>query len=184
MKNIKIRILICILFGSVAFSCTNIIDPNKPADNSNRIIFMSSFESNDQASMGNWSSPGPPFVKFSNDVPPLGGNFSVILKAADQGASIKTAFSIPEGSYNYKFSLWGKNPEDAGEACLYLLSFGKELLKGRIFIDSKDWQYYSISENLNAAEGDSMKIVISGAYSNNNHIGVTWVDICMMELNN
>jgi len=155
--------LLSLLF--IFFSgCTKTITPVDPnVEVSPNRLFTTSFESEGNASLDNWISPGAPIVKFSNDVPLNGGKFSIFLKARDLGAFVTKEVIAPEGIKNYKLTFWSKSTEDPGSLIIYKVNdSNRTLIKGQN-ISSKNWKQFSIEFSLSSVTNDKILIELGGS---------------------
>ena len=180
MKRKIIYMLFILPFGFLFCSCTDILEPDSSQQEENKYLYYSSFENKKNASLSGWSSPGAPLVKFSSEVPPSGGKFSVLLKAVDLGAILKTSFPLSSGKIIYNFSFWGKNSRAGGRAEFYYVSSGEKILRKYFYVNSQNWSNYSFQDTLNAVENDSLMIILSGSSSDTPQ-GITWFDLCKVQ---
>lgn len=113
----------------------------------NNLIANSSFEINDVPSYQGWqfwsnvqSSP-----TFSDDVPPSGGNWSIVLSVGDRiGANLQTKVAAPVGGNRYRFSVWAKSKGDYGFAQLIF----NKAIRRTISIQDSVWTYYIVTDSL------------------------------------
>ncbi|PJA98753.1 MAG: hypothetical protein CO128_05695 [Ignavibacteriales bacterium CG_4_9_14_3_um_filter_30_11] len=144
--------------------CTKTITPVDPnVEISPNRLFITSFESDGKASLDNWVSPGPPIVKFSNDIPLNGGKFSIFLKARDLGAFVTKEVIAPEGNKNYKLSFWSKSTEDPGSLIIYRLNGSNRTVIKEQNISEKNWAEYTINFSLTSSKNDIILIELGGS---------------------
>ena len=158
----KTIILVLSILSAVIYGCTQFVEPGDPEPESKTLIFTS-FESGGYASMSNWISPGPPIVKFSTDVPPNGGNFSIFLKAREIGAYVYTTVPALDGTHNYRLTFWSKSTEDPGSLQIYLKQDGNKVNKQREVIRTVEWTSFTIETEFTASAGDSIEVMLVGS---------------------
>ncbi|RKY90855.1 MAG: hypothetical protein DRQ01_08565 [Ignavibacteriae bacterium] len=158
----KTFILILSFLVAVLCSCTQYVEPDDPEPESKTLIFTS-FESDGNASLSNWVSPGPPVVKFATDVPPNGGKYSIFLKAREIGAYVYTTVPALEGTHNYRLTFWSKSTEDPGSLEIYLKQDGNKVDKKREVIRTAEWTSFIIETEFTASVGDSIEVMLVGS---------------------
>ena len=156
MKNSIILLLI--VFASL-YGCKK--DSQIPTGQSEdkNLIVNSSFEMNGIPSYQGWqfwsnvrSSPA-----FSDDVPPLGGEWSIVLSVGDRtGANLQTKVAAPVGGNRYKLSVWAKSKGDRGIAQL----ISNKAIRKTIGIQDSVWGYYEVTDSLVTVQGDSLEVLL------------------------
>ena len=156
-------ILISLLFIFLA-GCTKNIEPTAPEDENqpNRLL-ITSFETNIDASIDNWISPGPPIVKFSRDVPPGGGSYSIFLKARSLGAYVSKEVDALDGIHNYRLTFWSKSTEDPGSLAIFKMSGNTKTVIDIQNITIDKWTKYTIDFQLNDSGKDKIQILLGGS---------------------
>ena len=160
----KTKLIIISFFLILVSGCTKNIAPVAPdIENKPNRLFTSSFESNGNASMDGWISPGPPIVKFSINVPQGGGNFSIFLKARILGAYVSKNIQALTDLHNYRLTFWSKSTEDPGSLAIYKLNGNSKTLIKIQFIEENNWTKYTIDFELNASSGENIQILLGGS---------------------
>lgn len=170
--------LVFVLFAG----CTRTVTPVETIiDTQPNRLLVTSFESGDNADIDNWKSPGPPIVKFSNDVPLNGGKFSIFLKARSLGAYVTNEIPAPEGNKNYKLTFWSKSTQDPGSLVVYhMVGDKKTRIEGKS-IESKVWTSYTLNFNLNSSSNDKIFIELGGSIFASPQ-GYTFFDLIDLQL--
>lgn len=169
-------IVITILYGCKKDSRS----PTEPNEDRNLIV-NSSFEMNGIPSYQGWqfwsnvqSSP-----TFSDDVPPAGGKWSIVLSVGDRvGANLKTKIVAPVGSNRYILSVWAKSKGDPG---FVQLIFNNAIRK-TISIQDSVWRYYEITDSLVTIEGDSLVVLLDAGTTY--RFAQSYFDLCRLEIVN
>jgi hypothetical protein len=158
----KKLILIVFLLLLVFVNCTENFEPLSSEEQSSTLLFTS-FESGGTPYLDDWISPGPPIVKFANDAPPQGGNYSIFLKAREIGARVHTAVPALVGTHKYRLTFWAKSTEDPGYLHIYLKQGGNEVNTKSKSIRTKDWTAFTIETEYTASVGDSIEVMLIGS---------------------
>jgi hypothetical protein len=169
--------VLLILFASLYGCKKDSQSPTEPGEDIN-LIENSSFEMNGDPSYQGWQfwSNVQTSPAFSDDVPPAGGNCSIVLSVGDRViAYLQKKLAAPVGCNRYKLSLWAKSKGDPGYA---LLIFNKAI-RGTINIQDSVWRYYEVTDSLETVQGDSLTIYLhSGTTS---RISQSYFDLCRFE---
>jgi len=116
-----------------------------------------SFEARGNPSIEGWKfqSNVLDFPSFSEDTPPEGGDWSVVLSAGDRTyAKLYTVLFPPPGFLIYQFRFWAKSPQKQG----YVRLYHNENLLMVLDVNSSDWLLYQQSGRLQIVAGDSIII--------------------------
>ncbi len=153
-------------------------------ESSGNLLLNPSFESNGAPSLEHWSVQDTSRVRFSPDVPPGGGSYSVAI-AVDWAppAFVRTAVAAPAGAHRYRLSWWGKSEQIAGAAYLGIQKPDTLILfypHGGLTIDST-WTEYSLLDTIATETGDKLVITLSGGISQWSG-GKTYYDLCSLEI--
>ncbi len=155
----------CTLFA-LFFGCQN--SPTEPpvrfvAEN---IIMNPSFEDYySQPTLIYWDTTVS--VKYSNDTPPLGGNWSAKLSTYDHrflnpifiSPLLFQNIQLPKGSHIFTFSFWGKlDSSNYCEADLQIFKSDSCITKS-VYVCESFWKQYTISDTLFSTSADSVSIV-------------------------
>ena len=170
---LTISILITFFVSSCSENETSV---NPPAGNT---LINTSFEKNGQFSADGWTLPTQ--SDSSKDVPPNGGNYSLLLKASwfpELYAEIKVP--VLSQYNNYKLSFWSKYSTIKGKALLILLRNGLTVKSKSILVDDIVWRNYSITDTFSVAEGDSFLVQLTAGISQLLP-GDTYFDLCTLE---
>jgi len=171
-------ILLSIVFAGLYGCKKDSHTPTGPSEDKNLIV-NSSFEMNGISSYQGWqfwsnllSSP-----TFSDDVPPEGGKWSIVLSVGDRiGANLQTKVAAPVGGNRYKLSVWAKSKGDPG---LAELIFNKAIRK-RIGIQDSVWRYYEITDSLVTVQGDSLTVLLDAGTTYG--FAQSYFDLCRLEI--
>jgi len=160
----KSKIFLFSLVLLIIAGCTRTVTPVETIiDTQPNRLLVTSFESDGNADIDNWVSPGPPIVKFSNDVPINGGKFSIFLKARSLGAFVTKEVNAPQGNKNYRLIFWSKSTQDPGSLVIYHKVGDKRTRIESKYIDSKEWTSYTLNFNINSAVDDKILIELGGS---------------------
>ncbi|MBM3436987.1 MAG: hypothetical protein FJY07_12315 [Bacteroidetes bacterium] len=134
-----------------------------------------SFEINNNPSLDGWSANNSSI--FSNDVPPGGGNWSIMLSADwDPENYVQTSVHLDGGAYRYKLSTWAKKQGEGGAVCLLL----NNAYRKSIAVTDTTWNIYTITDTISASAGDNLTIELWGGYSQLS-MGTTFFDLCTLQ---
>ena len=178
-KRFLLPSFVLLLFTILFSRCSDsIIAP----EISNNLIPNPSFELNGVSSVAFWFVNMPSIVNFTNDTPPVGGNWAITIDVLwGSGNDVISTVLIPEGTHIYKFSFWSKYSNKPGYAELLLDAPDSLYQINRIIVDSESWKNYSILDTISSVSGDSLQIKLSGGFSNIVP-GNTYFDLCTLEL--
>ena len=181
--KIKLIIFITISILMILFisSCSEEESPvTPPAGN---ILINSSFEKNGQPSSDGWTIPAG--SKYSSDVPPNGGKYSLLLEP-NWGPEIYAEIKVPVlDQYNsYRLSFWSKSSGVTsgiyGKAVLSLVRNGSEVKSISKTLDNIVWSSNILADTFSVASGDSFLVKFSAGQSQL-FPGETNFDICTLE---
>jgi len=156
---------------------------NPPSGNA---LINSSFEKNGQPSSDGWTIPSG--SKYSNDVPPGGGSYSLELES-NQPPEVYAEIMVPVLTQfnNYKLSFWSKSSGVSsgiyGKAILSLLRNGSEVKSIGKTLDNPGnivWSSSTLADTFSVAAGDSFSVKLSGGASQL-FPGKTQFDLCILE---
>jgi hypothetical protein len=169
----KLRLLtasvICLLLA-VALSCSNggITDPTDPD-----VVIYESFEKDGRPSLAGWSPDDTTsHIKFSRDVPPGGGNWSLAIEP-DWAPGFYLACKIApalQGTNRYRLSFWARTTDSPGFARLNFNEADSSVVRRFILIADAAWSPYSVVDTIAANAGDSILVGLSGGFAE------VWVD--------
>jgi hypothetical protein len=144
-------------------------------------IHNSSFEYNNMPSLDNWRSDQGLSVIFSNDVPPGGGTWSVMLQTVWGPVLMleNTVAAVP-GTQFLRYSVWSKGEGVMGKAEFYVIRQDSMILRKGFDITDSSWVWYSYLDTVTLVAGDSLCVRLSGGFSNL-LAGSTWFDLCKIE---
>ncbi len=138
--------------------------PTELTEEGLNLITNSSFEINGNKSIDGWTLHSNFLdVGFSNDVPPFGGNWSVVLYGGDRIVPmyLETKIAAPLGCNRYRLSIWAKFKDPQGYGKGYV-NFNKNRSNGKYFtIQDSIWNYYELIDTLTTTNGDSLYVIIS-----------------------
>ncbi len=153
-------------------------------ESSGNLLLNPSFESNGTPSLEYWNVEDTSRVRFSPDVPPGGGSYSVAI-AVDWAppAFVRTAVAAPAGTHRYRLSWWGKSEQIAGAAYLGIQRSDTLILFLREVIYPADstWREYAMLDTITTKTSDKLVITLSGGVSQWS-IGKTYYDLCSLEI--
>jgi hypothetical protein len=174
------KILVGFLFVLFIYGCTE-EETTEPTDENT--LLYSSFEKDGKFSADEWKLPAQ--SDSSTDVPPSGGNFSLLLEASQPPESyaytkvpVKTQFN------NFKLTFWAKSTGVTsginGKAILSLLRNGSVIKSSSILVDDIIWKSYSIQDTFSVASGDSFRVELTAGFSQL-FSGKTYFDLCQLQ---
>lgn len=182
-------ILHCILFMSIPtlIGCSKSAPtaPISPSATDN-LLRNPSFESNGSPSLEGWIvDVDTNRFSFSSDVPTSGGRYSVALETMWGWATICQNVAANPGNHQYRFSAWAKGEyyyggQIRGRLKLCLKRADSLLFMKYVTVTDTIWNEYSIVDTLSVETGDSLRVVITGGYSQLAR-GTTFYDLCQLK---
>ncbi len=180
----KLLLIGLYLFVCCFLSCENSVDPHNGSNED--LIQNSSFEIDGNPSLNGWiyKSNFPTdtlYTTFSNDIPPSGGNWSVLLRVGDRQVKyLQTKIAAPAGTNRYRLSVWAKGSlSEQGNSGFVSLALNKTDIK-RIAEADNTWKYYESIDTISANIGDTLTVTLfSGASARSQS---SYFDLCRLEL--
>lgn len=178
----KLLLIGLYLFVCCFLSCENSVDPHNGSNED--LIQNSSFEINGNPSINGWiyKSNFPTDTLFTNDVPPSGGNWSVLLQVGDrQLKRLQTKIAVPAGTNRYRLSVWAKaySSIPISSSGFVSLELNNTYIKNIAGADTT-WKYYESIDTISANKGDTITVTLNSgtAYG----IRLSYFDLCRFEL--
>ncbi len=175
--SITIYMLICF-----ALSCESSVDSSNGLNED--LIQNSSFEIDGNPTINGWiyKSNFPTDTLFTNDAPPSGGNWSVLLQVGDrQLKRLQTKIAAPAGTNRYRLSVWAKaySSIPISSSGFVSLELNKTTIKNIAGADTT-WKYYESIDTISAKKGDTITVTLNSgtAYG----IRLSYFDLCRFEL--
>ena len=173
--------LMCLLL-SVALNCSNggVTDPTDPD-----VLIYESFEKNGRPSLSGWfPDDTTTYIRFSQDVPPDGGNWSLAIRAgwAPEVVSVSRKVSLLLGANRYQFSFWAKS-EGVPVCGFYAFKKADQFYSYMSCLSPADttWSVYTIPFGSCCADStDSVTVGLSGG-STELEAGVIYFDLVKLE---
>lgn len=180
MKHIpSVKLFPLMIFAILIFRC-NEEEITEPTEEN--LLINTSFENNGRFSADGWSLSS--LSDSSNDVPPNGGNFSLVIEAS-QPPEVYSSIKIPVKTQYSKnrLSFWSKasgvSSNVYGKAVLSLVRNGAELQSQSIQIDVIKWELFTLEDTFSVTVGDSFLVKFSGGISQLLS-GKTYFDLCQL----
>ncbi len=155
--------VIAIVAVSAVLSCKN--DSTGPSNDPGNLISNHSFEVNDSPSYTGWHFSDNADTSASDDVPVLGGSWSLRLRPEWSPAPYARAYITGEsGRRVYGLSVWVKTtslPEPAWIACGILEPDRSLRDQVKITITGTDWTQYSLQDTLDMVSTDTLVVELS-----------------------
>lgn len=175
--TISFVVLLCTL-------CSCADEPVTEATVSQNLISNSSFEMNGNPSSEGWVywSNTPTKVSFSDDTPPSGGNWSVVLAVGDRvGMTLRTTVPAPTGRNRFRLSMWAKAywTEPKGSPGFFQLSLNGTI-RNSMAIEDSVWKVYAFIDTFTAVAGDSLTVTLQAGDTYNYR--QTFFDNCRLEV--
>jgi len=169
------KILVGFLFVLFIYGCTE-EETTEPTDENT--LLSSSFEKDGKFSADEWKLPAQ--SDSSTDVPPSGGNFSLLLEAS-QPPEVYAQIKVPvKTDYNeFKLTFWSKYSVIEGKVILSLVRNGSVIDSSSIMVDDIIWKSYSIQDTFSIAAGDSFMVQVTAGISQLLP-GKTYFDLCRL----
>ena len=180
MYKLSSKFILIVILAFLIFSC-NQEETTEPTEEN--LLINTSFENNGRFSTDGWSLSS--LSDSSNDVPPNGGNFSLVIDAS-QPPEVYTSIKVPVKTQYSKnrLSFWSKSSGVSsnvyGKAVLSLVRNGAELQSQSIQIDVIKWELFTLEDTFSVAEGDSFLVKFSGGLSQLLS-GKTYFDLCQLQ---
>jgi hypothetical protein len=185
-KEYKMKTISFVCVAICCFSsCKNPVD-NKTGTEEN-LIQNPSFESNGNPTTEGWTyysnfpAADTSDGTFSNDVPPGGGNWSLVVGVGDRVVKyLETKVAAPTGEHHYRLSAWAKSySTDTGSPGFISLALNDSVVK-RLDVQDTTWRHYESIDTILTRAGDSLAVLLfSGAAM---RFQVTYFDLCRLEL--
>ena len=175
--------LLVITFAFIAlycFSCTNSTEPSIGTN----LLQNPSFELNGASSLNGWRVTDPDLVKYSNDVPPGGGKWSIYLDTYSFGPPIslydKSQSVRPiNGNHIYTFSFWGKYKTVPGQGLMYTFKGDTIASVKYVVMNDTSWTNYSIVDTISSNQADSILVKLYQS-AGEVIIGRSYFDLCIL----
>jgi hypothetical protein len=180
MYNFSSKLILIVILTLLIFSC-NEDEITEPTEEN--LLINTSFENNGRFSADGWTLSS--LSDSSNDVPPNGGNFSLVIDAS-QPPEVYSSIKVPVKTQYSKnrLSFWSKasgvSSSVYGKAVLTLVRNGAEIQSQSIQIDVIKWQLFTLEDSFSVAEGDSFLVKFSGGISQLLS-GKTYFDLCQLQ---
>ncbi len=181
MKSICIVCLVIFYFSS----CKNPVD-NKTGTEEN-LIQNSSFELNGNPTREGWTyySNFPTDTSdgiFSNDVPPGGGNWSLVVGVGDRVVKyLETKVAAPTGEHYYRLSAWAKTySSDPGSGSSFISLALNDSIRKLFGPQDTTWRYYESIDTILTRPGDTLDVRLFGGAPM--RFRITYFDLCRLEL--
>lgn len=174
------QLLFLSLLQIFIYSCVN---EETVAPTEENLLLSTSFENNGRFSADGWSLSSS--SDSSNDVPPGGGNFSLVIEAS-QPPEVYSSMKVPVKTKYSKnrLTFWSKasgvSSNVYGKAELSLIRNGSELQSKSIQIEVIKWQLFSLEDTFSVAAGDSFLVKFSGGIAQLLS-GKTYFDLCQLQ---
>ena len=147
-----------------------------------------SFEENGQPSLSGWNVSDTSMINFSNDVPPDGGKWSLVMYGRNtliQGRVrlnlVSQKVNLLKGTYIYTFSFWAKTDSSNGSvAVLSAIINDTSRFYKNLEITNSNWTNYNIVDTLSSANYDSVEAVFLNGLSFQGVQGKTFFDLCSL----
>lgn len=148
------------------------------------LLNNSSFELAGGPSLAGWIFADTSIAHFSPDVPPGGGQFSVLLHttwfAPLQENSIFAQVVLIPGVHRYQLSCWAKKDRYTGGSILLLRDVFSLPPLLATAVTETTWTFYAMQIRLTAQLADTITIGLNGGGSEN-VAGTTYFDLCRFE---
>ncbi len=171
--------LICLLL-SAALSCKKDGITEPPCDQI--ILIDESFEKDGRGSLAGWvPDDTTSHIKFSLDVPPGGGDWSLTIETGwFQIFYVSKKVPLFRGKNRYRLSFWAKAKYVQGFAYLNLNQGDSSGIRRLISVTDTAWSMYSVIDTISADTGDSILVGLTGGIGQL-LIGPTWYDLVKLE---
>lgn len=172
LKKIGVSLLLSgIMLALIAVGCKN--DISGPGGDEANLITNPSFEPGDYPTYAGWNLNDSIFDSlqhFSNDVPILGGNWSLKLVPEFSPEEGWADYYVvgPADRYVYRLSVWAKTVGDwdGGSVQFLLRSPGASELRQYTPVNVESWQYYSLEDTVRLYDDDTLVVRLSAGTGN------------------
>lgn len=126
------------------------------------------FESNGNPSLAGWIVPDTSTVHFTNDMPPGGKGYSIIVKSQISvlwpGASVFVNIVPAPGKHRYRLSCYTKSKGTAGYCAVYLKRGNMTVMCGQFYIPATDtiWTNTMHDDTLTTVYEDTLIVNLNG----------------------
>ena len=160
----------------------SVISPAPPSHD--LIVLLDyTFEANGIPTLAGWTVRDSSLVHFSDDVPPGGGSFSLVILGRNRETNFVTWSTEAAGGINYlRLSWWAKHTRIATPRATIGLRHGETVEVAHSFAMAEDssWVSYSVLDTLIAGPGDSLWIKIDSG-GNDFSEGTTLYDLVTLK---
>lgn len=130
-----------------------------------KILFHSSFEKDNNPSIGLWKVSNPAAVKFREVVPKNGGKYSLYIEGQwGPPTMVYTAIPAVPGIHNYRLSLMARRDNLFGTAWFGIYK-DSALVSNFLRIKDTSWTKYSMEKTIDSKQDDSIYIYLRGGFS-------------------
>lgn len=168
------NVLLAIALSSLAgwfVGCKN--DISGPGGSNNNLVTNPSFEADSWYLLDGWHMKDTlldTIGHFSNDVPILGGNWSLDLvpKFSPEEGWADYYIVGPVDNSVYKLSIWAKQVGnwDGGSVRFQVRTAGSTEERQATEVTSENWQYYTLEDTLRLYENDTLVLRLSAGSGN------------------
>lgn len=176
MTRVHMGIILVAVIAVGFYSCKKSGDTIVGPPNGVNLIANSSFESNGTPSFQGWQVNDTSLVRFSTDVPPDGGAWSICIETVWGHARVQTIIALPEGTHPYKLSIWAKRQGVGGTISLIF----NNAIRNSLTVSDTTWTVYTFNDTLTTVGGDRVVVELAGGFSQLLS-GKTYFDICKFE---
>ncbi len=181
----KIFLISGYVFVFFFLSCKNPVDNHQELNED--LIQNSSFEVNGNPTINGWTYhsniPSDTLQEiFSNEVPPSGGNWSLLLVVGDRVMKyLQTKIAAPVGYNLYKLSVWAKSYWSSPRGSpSYIAIYLNDSIRKRVDIKDSTWTYYETCDTILTQVGDTLTIELNSGTAY--RVQRTYFDLCRLEL--
>jgi len=163
MRLQRCALLLAVTALAIGASCKN--DSTGPATDPGNLISNPSFELNDKPSYAGWHFADAADTAVSDDVPTLGGSWSLRMYPDWLPVPYARAYVTGEsGRRVYTLSVWVKTanlPEPARIACGILQPDRTLRDEVHVNISGTDWSQYTLQDTLDLVATDTLVVELS-----------------------
>ena len=181
MKTKLIFLTVFSILSLLVFvKCTEENNPVIEPIPDNNLIQNPSFEENGTATLSGWNTGPTANINFTNDTPPNDGSWAITIDVVwGFFNDVYTTVKIPSGEHVFNLSFWSKFDSFPGYVELFIITPDTSRLINTIQIDNNEWTNYSVSDTIVAGSNDSLKVLLSGGFSQLSP-GKTYFDLCTL----
>lgn len=187
MRSVR-QLIVLVLFGLIVAVMSCKTTSTGPINDIGNLLPNGSFELNGKPTWGHWvllDTPLDTTTLFAQDVPLLGGNWSLELQPHPPGANYARSFITGTNALGgvFQLTVWGKatNGWPNGSVALGKLSSGFVSILQSKGTPAATWTEYTLEDTLDLVPQDSLFVQLSTGPDDQSILGAVRFDLVKLE---